>query len=220
MSRVFQRVVSFLYDGYGCIARTEVGVTDRFVRDPSTGRPLAMVADGTPYLYTHDANKNVSEVVNARTGETAAHYDYSSFGKTLIATGFLRNRNPFRFSSEYVDDATGLIYYNWRHYDPVHGRWLSDDPMFDELATDSRKMIDSFGIEAEIPYNPYLMCNNNPLGLFDITGEFAPAVAIAGEYAVEAAIAKILEITAIIAGAYATATAAKELVQKKECRKP
>ena len=92
--------------------------------------------------------------------------------------------------------------------------------MFDELATDSRKMIDSFGIEAEIPYTPYLMCNNNPLGLFDITGEFAPAVAIAGEYAVEAAIAKILEITAIIAGAYATATAAKELVQKKECRKP
>ena len=220
---VTNKIVSFLYDGYLCIARTADGTTDRFLWDstePVATRPLATVADGTPYLYAHDANKNVSEVVNARTGETAAHYDYSSFGKTLIAAGFLRNRNPFRFSSEYVDDATGLTYYNWRHYDPVHGRWLSDDPMFDELATDSRKMIDSFGIEAEIPYNPYLMCNNNPLGLFDITGEFAPAVAIAGEYAVEAAIAKILEITAIIAGAYATATAAKELVQKKECRKP
>ncbi len=220
---ITNRVATFLYDGYLCITRTVNGVTDRFLWDPTepvATRPLAMVADGTPYLYTHDANKNVSELVNALTGETAAHYDYSSFGKTLIATGFLRNRNPFRFSSEYVDDATGLSYFNWRHYDPVHGRWLSDDPMFDELATDSRKMIDSFGIEAEIPYNPYLMCNNNPLGLFDITGEFAPAVAIAGEYAVEAAIAKILEITAIIAGAYATVTAAKELVQKKECRKP
>ena len=220
---ITNRVATFLYDGYLCIARTENGRTDRFLWDPTepvATRPLATVADGTAYLYAHDANKNVSELVSARTGGTAAHYDYSSFGKTLIATGFLRNRNPFRFSSEYVDDATGLSYFNWRHYDPVHGRWLSDDPMFDELATDSRKMIDSFGIEAEIPYNPYLMCNNNPLGLFDITGEFAPAVAIAGEYAVEAAIAKILEITAIIAGAYATVTAAKELVQKKECRKP
>ena len=45
-----------------------------------------MVADGTAYLYAHDANKNVSELVDARTGETAAHYDYS------------------------VDDATGLSY--------------------------------------------------------------------------------------------------------------
>ena len=124
------KVATFLYDGYLCIARTVDGTTDRFLWDPTepvATRPLAMVADGTIYLYTHDANKNVSELVNARTGETAAHYDYSVFGKMLIATGFLRNRNPFRFSSEYVDDATGLTYYNYRHYDPVHGRWLSRD---------------------------------------------------------------------------------------------
>ena len=129
---ITNRVATFLYDGYLCIARTADGTTDRFLWDPTepvATRPLVMVADGTAYIYAHDANKNVSELVNARTGETAAHYDYSAFGKTLVAAGFLRNRNPFRFSSEYVDDATGLTYYNWRHYDPVHGRWLSEDPI-------------------------------------------------------------------------------------------
>ena len=134
MGGVTNRIATFLYDGYLCIARTADGITDRFLWNPVetvATRPLAMVADGTAYLYTHDANKNVSELVNARTGEIAAHYDYSAFGKTLIAAGPLGNRNPFRFSSEYADDATGLSYFNWRHYDPVHGRWLSEDPKED-----------------------------------------------------------------------------------------
>ena len=218
---ITNRVATFLYDGYLCIARTADGVTDRFLWDPTepiATRPLATVADGTPYLYAHDANKNVSELVNALTGETAAHYDYSSFGRTLIATGFLRNRNPFRFSSEYVDDATGLIYYNWRHYDPVHGRWLSEDPMFGELATDSRKMIDSLGIEGEIPYNPYLMCNNNPLGLFDITGEIVP-VAVAG-WAAADAVAAAIETAIVALTAWVGTAIVADLAKKTECRKP
>ena len=37
--------------------------------------------------------------------------------------------NPFRFSSEYADDETGLVYYNYRYYSPRLGRWLSRDPI-------------------------------------------------------------------------------------------
>ena len=165
---VTNRVMTFLYDGYLCIARTADGVTDRFLWDPTepvATRPLATVADGTPYLYAHDANKNVSELVNALTGETAAHYDYSAFGRTLIAAGPLWNRNPFRFSSEYVDDATGLIYFNWRHYDPVHGRWLSEDPMEENP------------LNVDIPYEDslekitlYLICDNSPVNVSDVLG--------------------------------------------------
>ena len=154
--RITNKIATFLYDGHLCIARTENGTTDRFLWDPTepvATRPLAMVADGTAYLYAHDANKNVSELVNARTGETAAHYDYSAFGKTLVATGPLRNRNPFRFSSEYVNDATGLSYYNWRHYDPVHGRWLSEDPIGEEGGL-----------------NVYGFGNNNLVNVFDQLG--------------------------------------------------
>lgn len=148
------RVVSFLYDGYGCIARTEVGVTDRFVRDPSTGRPLAMLADGRAYLYAHDANGNVAALVDAGTGEVAARYAYAAFGATLIAEGPLARRNPFRFSSEYADDETGLIYYNWRHYDPVHGTWLGRDPI---------------GVDGGA--NLYAFCGNDPIGRYDVLGQ-------------------------------------------------
>ena len=82
-----------------------------------------------------------------------ATYDYSAFGRTLVAAGFLRNRNPFRFSSEYVDDATGLTYYNWRHYDPVHGRWISEDPIGEKGGL-----------------NLYGFSNNNGVSNFDING--------------------------------------------------
>ena len=147
------RVVAFLYDGYGCIARTEGGVTDRFVRDPSTGRPLAMVADGRAHLYAHDANGNVSALVDAGTGVVAARYAYAAFGATLVSEGPLARRNPFRFSSEYADDETGLIYYNWRHYDPVHGAWLGRDPI---------------GVDGGA--NLYAFCGNRPMDQVDDLG--------------------------------------------------
>ena len=41
--------------------------------------------------------------------------------------------NPFRFSSEYADDELGLVYYNYRYYNPQNGRWISRDPMMERL---------------------------------------------------------------------------------------
>jgi RHS repeat-associated protein len=37
--------------------------------------------------------------------------------------------NPFRFSTKYHDDETGLVYYGYRFHDPELGRWLSRDPI-------------------------------------------------------------------------------------------
>jgi RHS repeat-associated protein len=37
--------------------------------------------------------------------------------------------NPFRFSTKYQDDETGLLYYGYRYYQPNTGRWLSRDPI-------------------------------------------------------------------------------------------
>ena len=110
-------------------------------------------ADGRAYLYAHDANGNVAALVDAGTGEVAARYAYAAFGATLIAEGPLARRNPFRFSSEYADDETGLIYYNWRHYDPVHGAWLGRDPI---------------GVDGGA--NLYAFCGNRPLDRVDNLG--------------------------------------------------
>jgi len=51
------------------------------------------------------------------------------FGEVLRATGPLAKTNPFRFSTKYQDDETGLLYYGYRYYDYNTGRWLSRDPM-------------------------------------------------------------------------------------------
>jgi len=37
--------------------------------------------------------------------------------------------NPFRFSTKFQDDETGLLYYGFRYYDPSTGRWNSRDPV-------------------------------------------------------------------------------------------
>ena len=64
-----------------------------------------------------------------------AHYEYAPFGAVTAATTNIAftafnaaTTNPYRFSSEYSDDALGLVYYNYRYYEPVMGRWLSRDP--------------------------------------------------------------------------------------------
>ena len=75
-------------------------------------------------------NKNVCALVS-ESGEVVAKYDYTPFGK-LINTFNNPNsafHNPYLFSSEYFDEETGLVYYNYRYYNPELGRWMSQDPI-------------------------------------------------------------------------------------------
>ena len=111
-----------------------------FVWDPTepiATRPLfTQRGTGYKFFYTCDGNKNVSEMVHfeQRNG-IAAHYDYAPFGavtRAISASAVTDNTfttdNPFRFSSEYHDDTLGLVYYNYRHYNPIDGRWSGRDP--------------------------------------------------------------------------------------------
>jgi RHS repeat-associated protein len=124
-------VMTFAYDGYVCVARRRHGTggafdVDRFVWDPAepvATRPLAFcMADSAPQYYAHDGNKNVSELVSAD-GAVSAHYEYAPFGAVTYSAGPSAALNPYRFSSEYADSSLALVYYNYRHYEPVTGRW-------------------------------------------------------------------------------------------------
>ena len=109
------------------------------------------VAEKT-YYYHSDANKNVTELSDEN-GEVIAHYEYSPFGSLTMVTGNYAENNPFRFSSEYFDEETGLVYYNYRYYNPELGRWISRDP-----------------IEEQGGYNLYSFINNNGIVFYDIHG--------------------------------------------------
>lgn len=126
-------------------------------------RPLVMRAKnwGLNLFYTHDGNKNVSEVFyHALQNDIAAHYDYAPFGAvtrtsraTRVTNRDLLSENPFRFSSEYYDFTLDLVYYNHRHYNPGIGRWSGRDPL-----------------EEMLELNLYTFSQNDPLRLIDRLG--------------------------------------------------
>ena len=58
-------------------------------------------------LYTYCANGNVSELVDTTGTNILAHYEYSPFGKAIVATGPLAEVNAIRFSTKYWDEETG-----------------------------------------------------------------------------------------------------------------
>ena len=112
-----------------------------FVWDPTepvATRPLIFryAPNNLNLFYAFDGNKNVSDVFYRMTSNgIGAHYDYAPFGATSrthsdsSASFDIVSLNPFRFSSEYYDSELDLVYYNYRHYSPSLGRFLSRDPI-------------------------------------------------------------------------------------------
>ena len=94
------------------------------------GGLLAVNAKGSGVAFVaYDGNGNVAALIDAALGNTVANYDYGPFGEVIRASGTLSKLNPFRFSTKFQDDETGLLYYGYRFYDPSAGRWLSRDPV-------------------------------------------------------------------------------------------
>ena len=64
----------------------------------------------------------------ASDGAIAAHYEYAPFGFVTVQRGESVMANPWRFSSEYAENDTRIVYYNYRHCVLQDGRWLTRDP--------------------------------------------------------------------------------------------
>lgn len=134
----------FVYMGYlmaASIDGTQEGQTPWLLNtwfwdpsEPQATRLLAVCAHdqyktvtSTRYV-THDLLKSVSALFDEN-GNRVARFEYSPYGETLIAEGPEAEGMPFRYSCEYHDDDLGLIYYNYRHYNPRDGRWITRDPI-------------------------------------------------------------------------------------------
>ena len=107
---------------------------------------------GKTYHYGHDANGNVTVVLDTN-GTLAAAYEYSPYGELLRKEGPRAASNPWRFSSKYADDETGLVYYGLRYYSPRIGRFINQDPIGE-----------SGGL------NLYAFVRNSPVNAIDILG--------------------------------------------------
>ncbi len=77
--------------------------------------------------------------------------------------------NPWRFSSEYADEVSGTVYYNYRHYEPMAGRWMQRDPIEELYPNIVVGIVDC-----------YLAVLNNPIKLFDLRGLDNPGCDVVG----------------------------------------
>ena len=154
----------FVYDGYLQIEELALDIPNSqfVIRNCRVWSPalqglgsekyLSETQGGTTYYALGDANKNVTEYLDA-SGNIKAHYEFSPFGKTVTATGTMSGDFNSRFSSEYLDVETGLVYYNFRYFSTELGRWLSRDP-----------------IQEKGGWNLYVIVGNNPINNYDLLG--------------------------------------------------
>jgi RHS repeat-associated protein len=130
----------FVYDGWNLLAiiNPQFSILQSFMwgndlsgtitRAGGVGGLLMASISGTNCFTAYDGNGNITALISASDKSLAARYEYSPYGELLRETGLLARQNPFRFSTKYWDDESGLIYYNYRYYSPAIGRWLSRDP--------------------------------------------------------------------------------------------
>lgn len=110
-------------------------------------------SNDSTYMPSYDLNGNVMGYFDTSTETLVAEYEYGPFGELIRATGSKKDEFNFRFSTKYQDAETGLLYYGFRYYDPVTGRWPSRDPI-----------AENGGL------NLYGMVGNNPVNFWDYLG--------------------------------------------------
>ena len=95
--------------------------------------------------------------------ETVARYSYDAWGVCTIVsdnTGIIARVNPFRYRGYYYDADLELYYVCSRYYDPEICRWINAD---NQIA----------GVGGDIlGYNMFAYCFNNPVNMYDPTGNW------------------------------------------------
>ncbi len=132
--RIAKNEQRFVYNGYLQISDNQ---GNSYVWDPT--EPVATIplswrhsnqnnTHSDLFFYVHDGNKNIVDIIKySPSNSSMAHYEYAVFGETVSIAGRHMYDNNYRFSSEFHDDVLGLIYYNYRHFNPRIGKWLSRD---------------------------------------------------------------------------------------------
>jgi RHS repeat-associated protein len=171
-----------VYDGWNMIAEIDgnnslvssyvwgLDLSGSMQRAGGVGGLLVMnSAKAGSHFYAFDGNGNVSALVNATDGKISAEDEYGPFGETIRATGSVGSLNPYRFSTKYADNETGISYYGYRYLSRTTGRWLSRDPIEETggansyaiLANSVVNSIDVLGQESDPQEHHPISHNNN-----------------------------------------------------------
>jgi RHS repeat-associated protein len=122
-------------------------------------------ASGAARYYIYNGHGDVAGLTDA-SGALTKTYRYDAFGNEVspVAT----DTNPFRYTGEYFDKETGDYYLRARYYDPLTGRFLSEDSYFKTHNQSNSSAPDISAIMQN--GNLYVYCMNNPIRWIDPTG--------------------------------------------------
>lgn len=123
---------------------------------------------------SYDGNGNIVAWTKSTQSAPTSRREYDSFGNTLVSEG--TSPSAFGFSTKIQDPETGLYYYGYRFYDPVHGRWVSRDPLA-EKHEGSNYLIGEVDEtdKLECESNIYSFVSNSPRDHYDMLGLFLGA---------------------------------------------
>ena len=157
----------YVWQGSKLVAEYFGGTEFEFFYDEN-GAPYAFsykaTASATPVMYYYVTNLqgDVVSILNA-SGTSVAEYSYNAWGKVLSATGTMAAINPIRYRGYYFDSDSGLYYLKSRYYDPNLQRFINSDT----IPSTGQKFIGA---------NMFAYCLNNPVGLYDVDGNFPIAI--------------------------------------------
>jgi RHS repeat-associated protein len=122
--------VRYLWDGAALFAELDASgnrVTE-YTYSPGIDHPHSMRRGGGGQLYYYVSERpgHVVALLDA-SGIVVDHYEYTAFGESTVATGTVPN--ALRFAAREQDAETGLYYNRARYYDPMLGRFVSEDPI-------------------------------------------------------------------------------------------
>jgi len=117
----------------------------------------AFSPDGSAGEYYHPDHLHSAQVMSTNSGALTQHYEYTAYGNTRYT--FSTNAFPLsrRYTSQVLDEDTGLYYYGSRYYDPVLGRFVQPDTVIPHI----------FDPQS---YDRYAYARDNPLHYVDPTG--------------------------------------------------
>jgi len=149
---------NYLYDGMNLLEEVDNSgnVLAKYTQGEEFDEELAELRSGATNYYESDGLGSISSVSNSL-GALANTYAYDSFGKLTASTGTLPN--PFQYTGRELDAETGLYFYRARYYDPIGGRFLSEDPAAFEAGENfypyagNNPVIfsDPFGLQSSVP---------------------------------------------------------------------
>jgi RHS repeat-associated protein len=178
----------FVYDGWNLVA--ELNATNKAVirsyvwgldlsgSEQGAGGVGGLLAvkpgNGVAQFAAYDGNGNVTALVDGTTGTYTARYEYGPFGEPVRVSGTHGSGNPFRFSTKFTDDETGLVMYLHRPYNPSTGRFLSKDPIGDvaflQQYARGETRAELVSLREKFYFAGYVFARNNPLTWIDLHG--------------------------------------------------